>query len=71
MRSRWIIVLVISLLSGCAFIDGLHNQQDQAPAAPTTQGETVAAPGAIGPSPVNNQNNAETNAAKMITPLVQ
>lgn len=71
MGLRWVIVLMISLLSGCAFIDGLHNQQDQAPATPGTQGETVTAPSAVAPPPVNNQNNPTTNAAKMVTPLVQ
>ena len=71
MRSQWIMVLVMSLLSGCAFIDGLHNQQDQTPATQNIQGKTVAAPGSIAPRSVNNQNNPETNAAKTITPLVQ
>lgn len=71
MRLQWVIVLIISLLSGCAFIDGLHNQQDQMPATPSTQGETMTAPGSIAPPPVNNQDNPTTDAAKMVTPLVQ
>jgi len=71
MGLRGIIILTISLLSGCAFIDGLHNQQDQAQVTPSTQGETVPAPSAVAPPPVDDQNTPTTDAAKMVTPLVQ
>lgn len=69
MRLQWMIIAVC-LLSSCAFIDGLHNQQQNTSKKSYAQ-EKISPSQAAMPGPVNNQNNPTINAAKAITPLVQ
>ncbi len=69
MRLLWMIIAV-SLLSNCAFVDGLHNQQQNIPDKSNALGKTLPSP-VTKPEHINNQNNPTTNAAKMVTPLIQ
>ncbi len=68
MRLQWMIV--VCLLSGCAFIDGLHSQQQNTSEKISPRGRILPSPPVM-PGPVNNENNPTTNAAKTVTPLVQ
>ena len=70
MRLKWMIIAVCLLLTSCAFIDGLHNQQQNTSERPNAQGKALPSQATL-PEPINNQNNPTTNAAKAITPLVQ
>jgi hypothetical protein len=66
MKSQCVVILISSLLaSGCAFIDGLRNSQNQTINDSNKQNETVTAP-VISPA---KSNTPETQVAKTIAPL--
>jgi hypothetical protein len=63
------IALSSGLLSGCAYIEGRKDQQQQVVPPKTTKGHTIQVQGnrqELAPTP-----NASETAAKMITPIVQ
>lgn len=70
MRLQWMIIAVC-LLSSCAFVDGLHNQQQNTSEKSDARGVALPSPPPL-PGPIDNQDTPTTDAAKqVITPLVQ
>lgn len=63
--SMWI-ALTICFLTGCAYLDGRRHEKDviQAPA------NTASQPANQSQAITNQKNNANINAAKIITPAV-
>jgi hypothetical protein len=68
MKLQCVVILISSLLvSGCAFIDGLKNSQDQIVDDSNKQNEAVAAPVVL---PAKD-NPPAIQAAKTIAPLTR
>ncbi len=63
------VVLSISLLSSCAYIQGRKNQAETPSAPPVKKSQKVITQPQS--PPVNTTPNPSTNASKMLNPLTQ
>lgn len=70
MKLQGIIIFISSLLvSSCAFVDGLHQpQDDQSPVVSNGQSKTIPAT-ELTTAPLPGSNSGTTEAAKTIAPL--